>query len=288
MVKKISNELSQRLNAIGAGYGFRNVGLEFSAFKDLKIKWVRGLDWMNISVSDYLDGAPDDVLCELVETLADRMRNGTDEGYREKVRTYIDGLHTTDKRAVFLKRHGCTEMYGAYALAVRDAEAVSGIARHPLVDIGHSSKLREMKSSVTFRVVLLPYDAVVDADVLRATQEIGKGFPKAVPPSGTPVWHVRRKGEGTWTAVGNTRELVEGFWCDDMHDEAVGLWRHMVDDDPLGAMDDLLASGCGTRTAYLKLLAEACIDLAGLNGEYRFRRQRVVHEARLMVPGEVE
>lgn len=44
---------------VGAKYGYGDVGAEFAALEDFKIRWQRSYDWSRFTVSDYLGRAPE-------------------------------------------------------------------------------------------------------------------------------------------------------------------------------------------------------------------------------------
>ena len=49
-------------SAVGARHGYNDVGAEFAALEDFKVRWQRSYNWIRFTVSDYLDRVPDDVL----------------------------------------------------------------------------------------------------------------------------------------------------------------------------------------------------------------------------------
>lgn len=56
------DHLTMIFSAVGARHGYEDVGAEFAAFEDFKVRWQRSYHWIRFSVSDYLDRAPDDAL----------------------------------------------------------------------------------------------------------------------------------------------------------------------------------------------------------------------------------
>ncbi len=89
---------------VGAGYGYRDVGAEFVALEDFKVRWQRSYDWIRFTVSDYLDRAPDDVLRSLAEVLFAKIEGG-DRDYDECFIRYVTSPELTrENRKDFLKR----------------------------------------------------------------------------------------------------------------------------------------------------------------------------------------
>lgn len=82
------DHLTQIFSAVGRRHGYKDVMAEFVAFKDMKVRWQRTLDWISFEISDYLDRAPDDVLEDLAETLYSRIE-GDEKDYNEAFIGYI-------------------------------------------------------------------------------------------------------------------------------------------------------------------------------------------------------
>lgn len=94
--------------AIGQRFGYDSAHAEFSPLADLKMKWQRSSRYINLEISDYLVGAPDDVLCSLVEGVFKRIRgeyNGSTP-YPQNVCEYLtDKKFAPAHRRTFLSRH---------------------------------------------------------------------------------------------------------------------------------------------------------------------------------------
>ena len=73
---------------VGKKYGYENVKAEFTDFRDFKLKWARSYRWINFDVSDYLEGAPDDVMEGLAETLFAKIK-GENASYPEHVAKWL-------------------------------------------------------------------------------------------------------------------------------------------------------------------------------------------------------
>ena len=96
--------LSDIFSDVGSRYGFMDVGAEFSAFTDFKVRWQRSSGWIRFQISDYLDRAPDDVLENLADVIFSKMR-GDDRDYDEVFLKYVTEKKVVrDNRSDFLKR----------------------------------------------------------------------------------------------------------------------------------------------------------------------------------------
>ena len=56
------DHLTMIFSAVGSRHGYEDVGAEFAALEDFKVRWQRSYNWIRFTVSDYLDRVPDDVL----------------------------------------------------------------------------------------------------------------------------------------------------------------------------------------------------------------------------------
>ena len=98
------DHLTMIFSAVGARHGYEDVGAEFAALEDFKVRWQRSYNWIRFTVSNYLDRAPDDVLASLAEVLFTKIEGG-DRGYDECFVKYITSPELTKaNRKDFLKR----------------------------------------------------------------------------------------------------------------------------------------------------------------------------------------
>lgn len=89
---------------VGYRYGYEDVGAEFAALTDFKVRWQRSYSWIRFSISDYLDRAPDEVLRNLTEVLFAKIVC-EDRDYDEVFVKYItDPALSKVNRKDFLKR----------------------------------------------------------------------------------------------------------------------------------------------------------------------------------------
>lgn len=102
------NRIQNIAQTIGQRFGYDTATAEFRPLADLKMKWQRSSRYIHLEISDYLVGAPDDVLCSLVEGVFKRIRgeyNGSTP-YPQNVCDYLtDGKFAPAHRRTFLSRH---------------------------------------------------------------------------------------------------------------------------------------------------------------------------------------
>ena len=97
--------LKESFGTIGRKYGYDNVGAEFVAYRDFKVKWTRSYKWAEFQVSDYLMDAPGVVIDGLAETLFSRI-SGTDaNSYTPEMTDWItsDGFRES-KQPIYVRR----------------------------------------------------------------------------------------------------------------------------------------------------------------------------------------
>jgi len=83
-----TEELNATFQKVGNDFGFGNVTAEYAPFRDLKVRWQRTYDWASFQVSDYLEGAPIEVVEGIARTIMERIR-GTDGDYSEETSQWL-------------------------------------------------------------------------------------------------------------------------------------------------------------------------------------------------------
>lgn len=81
-------ELMNVISEVGKRYGYENATADWVKFAQFKVQWQRSFKWIAFRISDYLRGAPTEVVEGLVESLFQRIA-GQDGTYPEKVREYV-------------------------------------------------------------------------------------------------------------------------------------------------------------------------------------------------------
>jgi hypothetical protein len=92
-----SEKLDLTFKEVGNFLHFKEVKAEFAPFRDLKVKWMRTADFADFSVSDYLEGAPEEVVRDIAETIMLRIRG---EEPREYSRRAVEWLTSHEYRAL--------------------------------------------------------------------------------------------------------------------------------------------------------------------------------------------
>ncbi len=97
--------LKESFGTIGRKYGYDQVGAEFVAYRDFKVKWTRSYKWAEFSVSDYLLDAPKEVLDGLAETLFSRIIGADSGPYPKEMTAWITSEDfTRSKQPVYVRR----------------------------------------------------------------------------------------------------------------------------------------------------------------------------------------
>ena len=146
---------------VGKKYGYDDVKADFTPFKDFKVKWMRSYKWINFDVSDYLLGAPTEVLESIAETLFKKIRNEDGAEYSKEVCDWLTSAEFIEKnQQIYMRRcrgmsftskgkkHDLAESYDrlvGLGLVERDADiefrwVFMGTQRQ----VGHSSVLMKV------------------------------------------------------------------------------------------------------------------------------------------------
>lgn len=100
------NELKECFEKAGAKYGFVNVNAEFKPYSSFTVKWKRGTDWIDFTVSDYLIGTPVKAIRELADDIYAKIEGG--KGKEKKTLTdYVLSERFRDRNVnIYLERNG--------------------------------------------------------------------------------------------------------------------------------------------------------------------------------------
>lgn len=74
--------------AVGSLYGFDDVGACFDELADFNIRWQRSFSWACFRVSDYLEGAPEEVIYMLADTIFSKIK-GKDSALMPEFIAYV-------------------------------------------------------------------------------------------------------------------------------------------------------------------------------------------------------
>lgn len=155
--KNANQVLSAIAEGIGKAHDYQTVKADFVPFKDFKVKWMRSLSWIDFDVSDYLLGAPEEVLEGVIRTIIRKIENAPDSTYPECVSQYLSSKDFVKRnQAVYIRRtrgyttnsmyHDLNESYDrliASGLVERDEDITLGWIPASRSDrtVGHSSVL---------------------------------------------------------------------------------------------------------------------------------------------------
>ena len=84
-----TEELGTIFSEIGNDLRLGDVTAEFAPYRDLKIRWTRASGWARFSVSDYLKGAPEEVVRDLAGCLMERIVSGETADYSERTMGWL-------------------------------------------------------------------------------------------------------------------------------------------------------------------------------------------------------
>lgn len=104
-----NERLKEILEPIAENYGFGKSNAVFKPFADFKVKWTRSYKWIEMTVSDYLKNAPEDVIENIFEVVLSRIV-GELKGYSDATNEYLISDDFREKNLkTFLKRKRFTE-----------------------------------------------------------------------------------------------------------------------------------------------------------------------------------
>ena len=91
--------------AVATKHGYENVSAHFVDFTEFKMRWQRTYKSVNFEVSDYLVGAPDDVIEDIFEVVCSKFEGNTDRTYKSSTGKYLCDPHFAGAhRRTFLAR----------------------------------------------------------------------------------------------------------------------------------------------------------------------------------------
>ena len=92
--------------AVGRKYGYERVGVEISAFSDFKFKWTRSYKWADFNCSDYLVGAPDEVIEDIFDVVFGRITGENNRPYSSATTDFLTAKKfASAHRKTYLSRH---------------------------------------------------------------------------------------------------------------------------------------------------------------------------------------
>ena len=156
-----SKRLREIASNVASKYGYTDVYAEFTPFRDFKVKWTRALEWISFEVSDYLEGAPDDALESLFETVFERIKGDVTKEYGDALVTYLTSEEFRNtNRDLFIDRQKFIEGGESITDAVGIIEEKGLYPKEPSKDlfIGTFQSDRQSipRTSALFRAIAIP------------------------------------------------------------------------------------------------------------------------------------
>lgn len=103
--KNANQTLSAIAEGIGMAHDYKTVKADFVPFKDFKVKWMRSISWIDFDVSDYLLGAPEEVLEGVIRTIFRKIEGAPDSSYPECVCQYLTSKDFVKRnQATYIRR----------------------------------------------------------------------------------------------------------------------------------------------------------------------------------------
>jgi len=100
-----NDALTAAFEAVGKEHGYASVSAEFAEYKEFKIKWRRSLGWIEFEASDYLKGAPENVMKGIAETIFSRITRRSENKYSDAMLEWMTSDEFIKKnRPLYLKR----------------------------------------------------------------------------------------------------------------------------------------------------------------------------------------
>lgn len=147
-----NTELNELVKSIAKENGFMKASAEFTAYSDFKVRWTRSYTWIDMTVSDYLKGAPVTVIADIIEGLLKRIK-GIESDYSDETCEYLTSQEFRDANVKkFLKRKHFT--------AHPEADEIGKILEENGVDIPDLTivKGKDYEVSALMRVLTVPED----------------------------------------------------------------------------------------------------------------------------------
>lgn len=92
--------------AVGKKYGYDKVSVDITAFSDFKFKWTRSYKWADFTCSDYLVGAPDEVIEGIFDVVFGRITGESNRPYSSATSDFLTAKKfASAHRKSYLSRH---------------------------------------------------------------------------------------------------------------------------------------------------------------------------------------
>ena len=156
-----SKRLKEIASNVATRYGYTDVSAEFTPFKDFKVKWTRALGWISFEVSDYLEGAPDDALESLFETVFERIKGDVTKEYSDTLVTYLTSEEfKNSNRDLFIDRQqfieGGESITDAVAIIKEKGLYPEELSKDLFIGTFQCDRQSIPRTSALFRTIAIP------------------------------------------------------------------------------------------------------------------------------------
>lgn len=156
-----SKGLKEIASNVATKYGYTDVSAEFTPFRDFKVKWTRALGWISFEVSDYLEGAPDDALESLFETVFERIKGDVTKEYGDTLVTYLTSEEfRNSNRDLFIDRQqfieGGESITDAVAIIEEKGLYPEELSKDLFIGTFQCNRQSIPRTSALFRAIAIP------------------------------------------------------------------------------------------------------------------------------------
>ena len=186
-----SKRLKEIASNVATRYGYTDVSAEFTPFTDFKVSWSRMFvfEWISFEVSDYLEGAPDDALESLFETVFERIKGDVTKEYGDALVTYLTSEEfRNSNRDLFIDRQqfieGGESITDAVAIIEEKGLYPEELSKDLFIGTFQCDRQSIPRTSTLFRTIAIP-SSMENLDTMRLARIIyheicvvQAGFPK--------------------------------------------------------------------------------------------------------------
>ena len=185
-----SEELEMTFKKVGNDFGLKNVTVSYSALKDLKLRWVRGVDWAEFTCSDFLEPAPLDVVENIAKVICGKIRGMETKYSPETVRWLTSHEFRQENQEKYIRRNITIDRNADTVRLYESYQRLKSIGKIPeledlkmfwsatsLLDtVGRSSCLMRVAVMNSRLLQLNVSDEILDYCVMKELANISIGF----------------------------------------------------------------------------------------------------------------
>ena len=156
-----NERLKEIASNVATRYGYTDASAEFTPFKDFKVKWTRAFEWISFEISDYLEGAPDDALESLFETVFERIKGDVTKEYGDTLVTYLTSEEfRNSNRDLFIDRQqfieGGESITDAVGIIEEKGLYPEELSKDLFIGTFQCDRQSIPRTSVLFRAIAIP------------------------------------------------------------------------------------------------------------------------------------